>query len=138
MAASEDGTKVQHERLVRHAAEMMKGKGFSQVQTNLAESARPPSPIHWERDGSGHVPDITGVRGGRRHIWEVETAGTLGSHEVVERLKLFATYADRNRCTFSLIIPGPCREEAVRRLAECGVFAGIIELPVDTANEPSA
>lgn len=119
----------QHERIVRHIAGTIESTGFSEVRANLTDSTERPGSICWERAGSGQVPDITAVKDGRKHIFDVETARSIGTRRTAERLKLFATYADRNRCTFSVVVPTPCRKEAVRRLNECGVFAGVIDVP---------
>lgn len=89
-----------HDRRVRDLANEFKGKGWK-VQADLPNFDQP-DPI----GNDGRIPDILATRGNRTKIIEVETPGTVDSHQ--EQHSTFRrSAAQRENGEFELVVTKP-------------------------------
>jgi len=123
-----DRNREVHDDMVRYMATLISKAGYVNMRVQLPESQSRPDRIAPHETGHSYGPDITALREGCLHIFQVETEETITSHDTLQQLKTFAIFADRNNALFTLVVPSGCKRNAEQLLVESGVFARIIEI----------
>lgn len=72
-----------------------------------------PDEIFWTSTGDGHIPDASATLFGQHCIFEVETCDRLNTEDTQSQFDLFGEYSKQHRVPFFVIVPSPCRLEAV-------------------------
>jgi hypothetical protein len=118
------GSEPSHEEIVRHVAEVLTDKGFSDVRANLSGYEKPAGVAGADRKRYC-VPDLT-ARGAKAMLIEVETAETLGGTGPRECWPLLSSLAEAKKAEFVVIVPESSEKAAVRKARELDVLAQVI------------
>lgn len=108
--------KSEHDRLVEKLHVRLVASGFSDIRVELPGCVKPER-IVWASTGLGHVPDASAHYLLKQHIFEVETAESIGDAHRYEQCKLFAAYSRGNSAEFTLVVPIGCGNDANRWLS---------------------
>jgi len=114
--------KQAHDSLLRVLVNMLTrpGSGFELLHVAL-DGWDHPEQINWKSTGQGHIPDASAWLGHVKHIFEVETADSIGSDHTRRQCALFAAYAEQNYGKFILFVPSGEELRARRQLASWGL-----------------
>jgi hypothetical protein len=114
---------VQHDLLVRRAAQRLAGFGCTDVRADVVGYPTP-EPIHWVNTGQGHRPDVTGGL----YVIEVETGDSLSSEHTRSQCELFSTFAREQSRTFVVGVPLGNKLDMQVQLIVWGIAATVWEL----------
>lgn len=100
---------------------------YSDIRVDLPGHQKP-AKIVWTATQRGHEPDASASYLLKKHIFEVETADTIGDEHTHEQCELFAAYARDNSAEFTLVVPTGCWIIATSRLSYWGLRAAVLEI----------
>ena len=124
MAAPNAMNEPSHEDIVKHVAQVLSDRGFSDICANLPGSKVPPRVTRADKR-QVCVPDLA-ARGNKLMLMEVETTSTLAESGPAERWPLLSQYASRNNAEFIVIVPEPVVQSATDKTRQLRVTAQVI------------
>ena len=114
-----------HDKMIKQLAESLVSKKFRDVKADHPDYPDKPAPIVVESFPSFSIPDVTAM-GIQMVLFEVETDDTIDDPHTREQWRLFASYADRNRAEFWIVVPKASMDDARARLADLGLNAKVM------------
>jgi hypothetical protein len=119
--------KSEHDRLVERLRFRLVANLYSDIKVDLPGYEKP-TRIVWRATQRGHEPDASAYYGLKEHIFEVETADSIGDEHTRDQCELFAAYAREHTAEFILVVPAGSRSKASVQLSYWGLSAEIAEL----------
>ena len=117
----------EHDQIVQKLGSWLVSNQFSDIKMDLPERVKPDR-IVWTDTKRGHEPDATAYYGLKQHVFEVETADSIGEEHTYEQCKLFAAYARDNVAEFTVVVPIGCGIAATSQLSYWGLRAAVLEI----------
>lgn len=117
----------EHDRLVEKLRSRLVSTLFSDIKVDLPGHVKPDR-IVWTDTQRGHEPDASAYYALKQHIFEVETADSIGNEHTYEQCKLFAAYVRDRFAEFTLVIPVGYGIAAASRLSYWGLRATVLEI----------
>ena len=117
----------EHDRLVEKLRARLVSNLFSDIKVDLPGYVKPDR-IVWIDTQRGHEPDASGYYLLKQHIFEVETADSIGDEHTYEQCRLFAAYARDKLAEFTLVMPVGCGISAKSQLSCWGLLATVLEI----------
>jgi hypothetical protein len=117
----------EHDRLVEKLCTRLVSNLFSDIKVDLPGHVKPER-IVWTDTQRGHEPDASAYYGFKQHIFEVETADSIGDDHTREQCELFAAYARGHAAEFTLVVPVGCGAIAVTQLNLWGLDQAVLEI----------
>ena len=100
-----------HDRMILSIVSLARNKDHIRIAADHIKHQPRPHLIN------GHKPDVTSIRYGQEHIFEVETADSIHHSHTESQWKAF----DRASAHFTVVVPSGFRHEAYRRANAIGV-----------------
>jgi hypothetical protein len=119
--------KSEHDRLVEKLRVRLVSNFFSDIKVDLQGYAKPDR-IVWADTRRGHEPDARAYYMLKQHIFEVETADSIGDDHTYEQCRLFAAYVRNRFAEFALIVPIGSALAAWSQLSRWGLIAIVQEI----------
>ena len=119
--------KSEHDQLVEKLRARLVSNLFSDIKVDLPGYAKP-SRIVWTDTQRGHEPDASAYYALKQHIFEVETADSIGDKHTHEQCKLFAAYVRDKLAEFAVVVPIGCSFAARSQLIRWGLTATVLEI----------
>ncbi|OGA17297.1 MAG: hypothetical protein A3H32_15115 [Betaproteobacteria bacterium RIFCSPLOWO2_02_FULL_63_19] len=119
--------KSEHDRLVERLHSRLVANLYSDIKVDLPGYEKP-TRIVWTATQRGHEPDASAYYGFKQHIFEVETADSIGDEHTREQCELFAAYARGRAAEFTLVVPVGCGAIAVTQLNLWGLDQAVLEI----------
>ena len=117
----------EHDQIVQKLGSWLVSNQFSDIKMDLPERVKPDR-IVWTDTKRGHEPDATAYYGLKQHVFEVETADSLGDEHTHEQCKLFAAYVRGRYAEFSVVVPIGSGDSARSQLIQWGLTAIVMEI----------
>lgn len=119
--------KSEHDRLVERLRTLLVSNWYSDIKVDLPGYEKP-TRIVWTATQRGHEPDASAYYVLKQHIFEVETADSIGDEHTYEQCKLFAAYARDNSAEFVLVVPSGSSITARFQLSYWQLRAAVLEI----------
>jgi len=120
-------TEVKKPTLIKKVIEeVVNPRGFKKIKANV-EDFNTPSRLNRERDEESFIPDITGVRNGRKSYFELALK-TDKKQQVVTKWKLLSRLATFKRGKLFLIVPSGHYAFTSRLLKKYPIEAKVVRL----------
>ena len=119
--------KSEHDRAVERLRTRLVSNLFSDIKVDLPGHVKPER-IVWVDTNRGHEPDATAYYLTKQHVFEVETADSLGDEHTYEQCRLFAAYVRDRFAEFTLVVPSGCGSAAWSQLSRWGLSATVLEV----------
>jgi hypothetical protein len=119
--------KSEHDRLVDRLRSQLVANLYSDIKVDLPGHEKP-TRIVWTATQRGHEPDASAYYLMKQHIFEVETADSIGDEHTYEQCRLFAAYAQQHSAEFVLVVPVGCNAAAHYHLSNWGLRAPVLEI----------
>jgi hypothetical protein len=116
--------------MINYMVVLLSKSGYEDIKADISSCKGKPNRIIWKGTGKGFEPDITAVKNGQLHLFNVETEKTIPLMNRSKRTNLFASFASHNDAVYSILVPTGYQEIASRQLNDLNVFAGVIEIPI--------
>jgi hypothetical protein len=126
-ALSQIFARSEHDRIVEKLRSRLVSGMYSNIRVDLPGYVKPER-IIWTHTQRGHEPDTTAYYGVKQHVFEVETAETLGVEHTYEQCRLFAAYVRNRFAEFTLVVPGGSGFDARLQLIRWGLNASVLEI----------
>ena len=117
----------EHDRLVEKLRSWLVSSLYSDIKVDLP-SCEKPDRIVWANTKRGHEPDATAYYVLKQHVFEVETADSLGDEHTYEQCRLFAAYVRDRFAEFTLVVPQGCGLAARSQLIRWSLSATVLEI----------
>lgn len=117
-----------HNRLINSMVIVLSKAGYEDIRADIPVCNKKPKRIVWEGTKKGYVHDITAVKNGELHLFDVETEDTISFMQSSNREKFFASYAAHNNAVYSIVVPTGNEGKTIQQLNKLGVSAGVIEI----------
>lgn len=117
----------EHDRLVEKLRSRLMSNLFSDIKVDLPGHVKPDR-IVWNDTQRGHEPDATAYYVLKQHVFEVETADSLGDEHTYEQCRLFAAYVRDKFAEFTLVVPNGCGVAARSQLFRWSLSATVLEI----------
>lgn len=117
----------EHDRLVGRLHSRLVANLYSGIKVDLPGYEKP-TRIVWTATQRGHEPDASGYYGFKEHIFEVETADSIGDEHTYEQCKLFSAYAQQHSAEFVLVVPASSSITASFQLSYWQLHATVLAL----------
>lgn len=118
---------TEHDRIVEKLHSRLVSTLFSDIKVDLPGHVKPDR-IIWTDTQRGHEPDASAYYARKQHIFEVETADSIGDKHTYEQCRLFAAYVRNRFAEFTLVVPNGCGLTARSQLIRWGLSATVIEI----------
>jgi len=119
--------KSEHDRLVQKLRNRLVANLYSDIKVDLPGYEKP-TRIIWTATQRGHDPDASAYYGLKQHIFEVETADSIGDDHTYEQCKLFAAYAQQHFAEFVLVVPAGSSVTASFQLSYWRLHGAVLAL----------
>ena len=117
----------EHDRLVQKLGSWLVSNLFSDVKVDLPGHVKPDR-IVWTDTQRGHEPDASAYYALKQHIFEVETADSIGNEHTYEQCRLFAAYVHDRFAEFTLVVPSGSSSAAWSQLSRWRLSATVLEI----------
>ena len=117
----------EHDRLVEKLRSHLVSTLFSDIKVDLPGHVKPDR-IVWANTKRGHEPDATAYYVLKQHVFEIETADSLGDKHTYEQCRLFAAYVRDRFAEFTLVVPNGCGLAARSQLIRWSLSATVLEI----------
>ncbi|OFW18283.1 MAG: hypothetical protein A3H97_24030 [Acidobacteria bacterium RIFCSPLOWO2_02_FULL_65_29] len=117
----------EHDRLLEKLRARLVANLYSDIKVDLPGYVKPDR-IVWTDTQRGHEPDATAYYLMKQHVFEVETADSLGDEHTYEQCRLFAAYVRDKFAEFTLIVPSGSGFAARSQLHRWGLSATVLEI----------
>jgi hypothetical protein len=117
----------EHDRLVERLRSHLVTQLFSDIKVDLPGYVKPDR-IVWTDTQRGHEPDATAYYLTKQHVYEVETADSIGDEHTHEQCELFAAYVLDRFAEFTVVVPNGCGFAARSQLLRWGLSAIVLEI----------
>jgi len=117
----------EHDRLVEKLRARLVSSLFSDIKVDLPGHVKPDR-IVWTDTQRGHEPDASAYYALKQHIFEVETADSIGDDHTYEQCRLFAAYIRDRFAEFALVVPIGSALDARSQLSRWGLTATVHEI----------
>lgn len=124
MAQRQGQDQLHHDAIVLFVARELEKDRFKDVKADVPDFPEPEA-IQLDHAGIGHLPDVTAVRSGLLHIYEVETPDTVSINHTQEQWKIFATYAKEHGAKFTIVVPRGTEARVKALLPEMDIRASV-------------
>ncbi len=119
--------KSEHDRLLEKLRARLVSSQFSDIKVDLPGYVKP-GRIVWTDTQRGHEPDASAYYSLKQHIFEVETADSIGDEHTYEQCRLFAAYVRDKLAEFAVVVPIGCSFAARSQLIRWGLTASVLEI----------
>jgi hypothetical protein len=119
--------KSEHDRLVERLRSQLVANLYSDIKVDLPGHEKP-TRIVWTATQRGHEPDASAYYLMKQHIFEVETADSIGDEHTYEQCRLFAAYAQQHSAEFVLVVPASSSITASFQLSYWQLHATVLAL----------
>lgn len=117
----------EHDQLVEKLRARLVSNLFSDIKVDLPGHVKPER-IVWTATKRGHEPDATAYYLTKQHVYEVETADSIGDEHTHEQCELFAAYVRDRFAEFTVVVPNGCGFAARSQLLRWGLSAIVSEI----------
>lgn len=117
----------EHDRVLEKLRGRLVANLFSDIKVDLPGYVKPER-IIWTATQRGHEPDATAYYLLKQHVFEVETADSLGDEHTYEQCRLFAAYVRNRFAEFALVVPTGAGLAARSQLSRWGLTATVQEI----------
>jgi len=113
-----------HQALIAVLAKFLVSQGYRNVKADLP-GYDCPEEIRWRGTNIVHIPDASGWRDGKLHIFEVETEDTISIEHTKSQLELFNAFARQNNARLTVMVPRGVEEQARQQYRAWGLSATV-------------
>lgn len=117
----------EHDRLVQKLGSWLVSNLFSDIKVDLPGHVKPDR-IVWTDTKRGHEPDATAYYLLKQHVFEVETADSLGAEHTYDQCRLFEAYVRDRFAEFTMVVPIGCGFAARSQLSRWRLSATLLEI----------
>lgn len=116
---------VDHDDLVAQLITHLEVESFQNIQADL-HGYDQPNKIWWKNNpDEKFIPDATATKNDTYYIFEVESAGAIGSDHSDAQWKLFAANANKHNGHFCIYVEEDAETAAKQRVQELGITAEV-------------
>ncbi len=118
----------EHDSLVRNVARQLEKRFYQDIRAAVSEYPKPDR-VPTNGGNSGVAPDVTvAARNGCRHLFEVETRGSIKTPVAAEKWAAFARYAGQYCVDFWIVVPKGTRQPVQEKLSDLRIRAKVWEV----------
>lgn len=111
-----------HTRMVSTLYKRLEKEGFKGILANHLRGVSRPEVIGKDETFAGYVPDAYAKQAKTPHIFEVETAASLGDEKTLPQWKLISAHVQKIEGRFIVVVPAGSKKRAEDLLKQHGIL----------------
>ncbi len=119
--------KSKQTKLLEQIVKTLEKRDNSDVRVDLSGYKKPQKVVRVS-DGTEYFPDVTSFKGGQFRIFTVISEKFSNSDEIIEKWKLFETFASQNDSQFYIVFPTGMVMDIKKILEENNIRVNLWEL----------